>query len=846
MLKNISVRAKLFVLLILPVAALIALAAGNALEKYQTMRAMDMAVSVVDLSSAGSALIHELQKERGLSAGFVARRGAYAEELPGQRKQTEAARQAMAEKMAVFSAANPTAAVNAQFAPLTEKLASLKNLRSRIDDYNIAPSEAIAVYSGLILHMEDILRGVLDRYLEVGLSARAVNFLNLISAKEFAGQERATLNVALSSRRFNKLLYRDWIEHVALQRAYLQDFLARDEALARVYAQKVPPLLEKVETFRREAYESQDEPRLSGDAKAWFAASTAYIDALYEVEAAAARDLERTADALSDATRQSLYISLGVTLAVILCTLLLARSLVGNVTRPLRRSVAFAQKVAAGELDAELQMVRKDEFGVLGRALQTMVVSIRETLAKADAAAESAQREAERAQVSTTAAEEARALAERRQDGMALAAERIASAVTAMSAATQSISSQIEQSDKGAKEQSARLGEVAVAMEEMSATVHGVAQNSSAAAETAEVAGKQAQQGSASVAEVAENITRVLRHTEELKESMTRLGLRVRDIDKVLNVITDIADQTNLLALNAAIEAARAGEAGRGFAVVADEVRKLAEKTMGATKEVEEAVHAIQEETRLNVETVDEAARLTVESAERASRAGDFMREIVGGMEETAGHLKIIAQGAAEQSESSTQTNEALEEIRHVAERTAANMETFTAALLSFKSGMEELDMIVNALVTGDYAQAAASDKFVQWTPKLDLRVPAIDRQHRRLCDYINDLYRAMKNNRTGVELQAIVKKLRDYTASHFSDEEKIFVPSQYPGTKEHKAIHRKFVAKLDEFEAQLKNGTATVSMDLLSFLKDWLINHIAGTDPTYLPYIQDMVEKDR
>ena len=74
MLKNISVRAKLFVLLILPVAALIALAAGNALEKYQTMRAMDMAVSVVDLSSASSALIHELQKERGLSAGFVARR----------------------------------------------------------------------------------------------------------------------------------------------------------------------------------------------------------------------------------------------------------------------------------------------------------------------------------------------------------------------------------------------------------------------------------------------------------------------------------------------------------------------------------------------------------------------------------------------------------------------------------------------------------------------------------------------------------------------------------------------------------------------------------------------------
>ena len=400
--------------------------------------------------------------------------------------------------------------------------------------------------------------------------------------------------------------------------------------------------------------------------------------------------------------------------------------------------------------------------------------------------------------------------------------------------------------DKGVEVPRVRLGETGGAMERVAEAARESSSRVREVSDNAETSRGQAVTGEEAVHGAVDSIETVKGTILHLKEAMAGLGEKARDIGQVMNVINEVADQTNLLALNAAIEAARAGEAGRGFAVVADEVRKLAEKTMGATKEVEEAVHAIQEETRLNVETVDEAARLTVESAERASRAGDFMREIVGGMEETAGHLKIIAQGAAEQSESSTQTNEALEEIRHVAERTAANMETFTAALLSFKSGMEELDMIVNALVTGDYAQAAASDKFVQWTPKLDLRVPAIDRQHRRLCDYINDLYRAMKNNRTGVELQAIVKKLRDYTASHFSDEEKIFVPSQYPGTKEHKAIHRKFVAKLDEFEAQLKNGTATVSMDLLSFLKDWLINHIAGTDPTYLPYIQDMVEKDR
>lgn len=393
--------------------------------------------------------------------------------------------------------------------------------------------------------------------------------------------------------------------------------------------------------------------------------------------------------------------------------------------------------------------------------------------------------------------------------------------------------------EKGVEVQRDRLGETSAVMERVAEAAQASSDRVRDVTDNAEASRGKAVTGEKEVHEAVSSIEEVKSTVMHLKEAMAGLGEKASNIGQVMSVINEVADQTNLLALNAAIEAARAGDAGRGFAVVADEVRKLAEKTMGATREVEEAVRAIQEETRVNVQTVEKTALLIVEGAQRASSAGSFMVDIVRDMEGTAEHLKIIAQGAAEQSESSARTNGALEEIRDVAERTASNMEIFTAALLSFKTGMEELDMIVNALVTGDYGQAS-SDKFVQWTSRLDLHVPVIDRQHRMLCGYINELYTAMRNNRTGEELRAIVKKLRDYTASHFSEEEKLFVPSDYPGTAEHKEIHRKFVARLDEFEEQLKKGTATVSMDLLSFLKDWLINHIAGTDPGYVPYLPE------
>ena len=198
-----------------------------------------------------------------------------------------------------------------------------------------------------------------------------------------------------------------------------------------------------------------------------------------------------------------------------------------------------------------------------------------------------------------------------------------------LSSAGEEISAQVEESSKGSELQRDRTMEVATAMEEMNATVLEVAQNAADASQNADNVRQQAQNGSDIVDKVIKAINTVEGQATNLKQNMTDLGGKVEDNGRVMNVINDIADQTNLLALNAAIEAARAGEAGRGFAVVADEVRKLAEKTMNATKEVESAINVIQTGTRQSIDETGQAVESVEQSTSLAGQAGKALEKIL-------------------------------------------------------------------------------------------------------------------------------------------------------------------------------------------------------------------------
>ena len=267
-----------------------------------------------------------------------------------------------------------------------------------------------------------------------------------------------------------------------------------------------------------------------------------------------------------------------------------------------------------------------------------------------------------------------------------------------VAAASEELSAQVDQVNQGTEVQRDRAGSTATAMEEMNSTVLEVARNAGQSREQAEAMQGKANQGANMVRQVIAAIKQVNDVATELESNMQTLGQQAESIGSVMSVISDIADQTNLLALNAAIEAARAGEAGRGFAVVADEVRKLAEKTMGATSEVGSSITGIQTSTANNIQRVSDAAEGVVKATGLANDSGDALAEILELASANAALISGIATAAEEQSATSEEINRAVDEINRIAGETAQGMGESALAVQELSRMAQELNQLLDRL----------------------------------------------------------------------------------------------------------------------------------------------------
>lgn len=251
----------------------------------------------------------------------------------------------------------------------------------------------------------------------------------------------------------------------------------------------------------------------------------------------------------------------------------------------------------------------------------------------------------------------------------------VTEAVSATASAATEISSSTEELASGSEEQNRQSTEVSSAVDEMTKTIIDTTKNVGIASDASKKYGEIAQEGGRVVNETINGMNRISGVVKKSAETIQQLGRSSEQIGEIIQVIDDIADQTNLLALNAAIEAARAGEQGRGFAVVADEVRKLAERTTKATKEIALMIKQIQKDTGGAVASMEEGTKEADKGKQLADKAGESLKQIIDGADKVVNIITQVAAASEEQSSASEQISKNIEAISSVTQQSTAGVQ---------------------------------------------------------------------------------------------------------------------------------------------------------------------------
>lgn len=351
--------------------------------------------------------------------------------------------------------------------------------------------------------------------------------------------------------------------------------------------------------------------------------------------------------------RNASWVMLGLAIGGAVLAFILGMVLSRSIVRPVTELAEDAHKIASGDLTVQIQSGTRDEIGELASSFSAMADSLRGTIR----------------QVSETS-------------------NMVASSANQLLATSERIA-------VGAEEVVNQAQTVATAGEEMAATSNDIASNCQSAAGGAMDASSSASDGSVVVDKTVQAMAQIARRVQETSQTVTKLGQRSDQIGQIVGTIEDIADQTNLLALNAAIEAARAGEQGRGFAVVADEVRALAERTTRATKEISDMIRTIQTETRSAVIAMEEGVREVQQGTDEAAKSGSALQSIMEQVNNVSMQISQVATAAEEQTATTNEISNNMQQITEVVQQTAHGAQQSAAAAAELTKLADDLQQLV-------------------------------------------------------------------------------------------------------------------------------------------------------